>query len=796
MAEATNQIGQYGNTPPLGRREDARDTIPSTASAVPNPQRMTDWELRALLDSEKMDALAPTQASVLSYERERAMRYYLGDMEREMPSMEGRSKAISSDVMDTVEGLLPDLMSVFAGSDEVVKFEPVGPEDVQAAQQETDYVNHVFMQQNPGFLILYNFIKDSLLSKNGFIKVWTETETKQNRFTFYDQPDDALALIAANPDLQIIAHSEKQTPFGTLHDVAVSQTKNIKRHKVCCIPPEEVGISRNCRSFADCGYAFHQSAKAVAALIDMGYDPDVVRDLPTYSQTTAHLTNMEALARDTVKESQMHGAGDEGMNAANRQVLVIEHYIRMNYEGDGIARMYLVVTGEQNRYLTRDGEIDIREIDAIPMATMSPIPQPHRFYGRSVADMVIEIQQVKTAILRSMLDNMYMSTNPRPMVYENASGPQTLDDLLVMRPGMPIRAKTQGAIEWQVVPNIAEQALPVMQFMDSLREWRTGVSRQGQATDPNQLQNQVATIANQMFNASQAKVKMIARIFAETGIRDLFILLHKEIRRYGDQQQTVRLRNQWTTVDPTQWRDRDDMTVNVGLGTGSKAERLSQLQMLVNAQKEAVQIGLVSKENFYNSAKAMTTLMDLKDPDMFFVSPNAPPSQDPAAQPLPPPPNPEQAKNQADMAMNAQKMQFEQAKAKADMEREQADTQSQITIANVKADLETRLKLLEAEIKQREHVWDMERQAAQHNAQMEAHAKKMQEQPAAAVEIRHNGKEMAQPMADVVNTLGQHLTNLLNSHTETITHALAQHAAPKRIRKVGNGEYVTEPVTH
>jgi hypothetical protein len=729
------------------------------------------------------------------------MRYYLGDMQRELPSLDGRSAAISSDVMDTVEGLMPDLMGIFAGSDDVVRFEPVGPEDVQAAQQETDYVNHVFMQQNPGFMILYQFIKDSLLSKNGFCKVWTETENKATKYTFYDQPDDAFAMIATNPEVQIIAHTEKMTPLGPLHDVQVTANKQIKRHRVMCIPPEEFGISRNCRDMAQCGYCYHQTAVAVAVLINQGYDPDVVRNLPSYSQTTAHLTNMEALARDTVKESQMHGAGDEGMNAANRQVLVIEHYIRMNYEGDGRSRLYRIVTGELNAFITRGGDIDITEIDAIPITTMSPVPQPHRFFGRSVADLVIEIQQIKTAILRSTLDNMYMSVMPRPVVYESNSGPQTLDDLLVMRPGMPIRAKNPGAIEWQEVPNVTSFALPMMQFMDSLREWRTGVSRQGQAMDPNAIQNQVATIANQMFNQGQAKVKLLARIFAETGIRDLFALLHKEIRKYGDQQQTVRLRNQWVTVDPTQWKDRDDMTINVGLGTGSKAEKLAQLQMLIQAQTQAVQIGLVSKENFYNSAKAMTSLMDLRDPDMFFVSPNAPPSQDPNSQPLPPPPNPEQAKTQADVVANQQKMQIEQQKAQSDVQREVAQAQSQIAIANRKAELETQLALLNAEIKQREHAMDMEK----HNAQMELHARKMMtttgggnngdgDGARASIEVKHGADQIVEPMADIVARLAQHLGSQQQAHTQMVLDALAQHGKPKRIKKVGNGEYVTETV--
>src|SRR5262245_47835128 len=165
-------------------------------------RRMTDSELRALLDAEKSDALAGIQASTLSGERERAMRYYLGEMDRDLPPGEGCSRAVSTDVSDTVEGLMPDLMEIFAGGDDVMRFEPVGPEDVQAAQQETDYVNHVFMQKNPGFLVLYSFIKDALLSKNGFVKVWTEEESREEKITNYDQPDDALALILQKPEYQ------------------------------------------------------------------------------------------------------------------------------------------------------------------------------------------------------------------------------------------------------------------------------------------------------------------------------------------------------------------------------------------------------------------------------------------------------------------------------------------------------------------------------------------------------------------------------------------------------------------
>ena len=182
-----------------------------------------------------------------------------------------------------------------------------------------------------------------------------------------------------------------------------------------------------------------------------------------------------------------------------------------------------------------------------------------------------------------------------------------------------------------------------------------------------------------------------------------------------------------------------------------------------------------------------------KDVDSYFLDPSKPPEQNnPASQPIPPPPDPNAAKNQADMANNQAKMQLEQSKAQVDQEREAAQAQSEIAIANQKFELEKQLKLLDAEIAARKHQMEMES-----NAQKMALAnQKAQQGPRAAVEIKHNGQEMAQPMADVVTTLGTHLTNLLDRHTATITGALAAHSGPKRIRKTGNGEYITEPVVH
>jgi hypothetical protein len=517
-------------------------------------------ELKAMLAAERADALSAMQASKLSAERTDAMDYYLGDMAKDMPAPDGRSRAVSTDVADTVEGLMPSLMEIFAGSDEVVRFEPTGPQDVASAEQETDYVNHVFMQRNPGFLVLYSFIKDALLSKVGIVKVWWETRAVEERETYLDQTDEAFALIVSDPDVEVVAHTERPDPaklsaeegdpaklalepngsaapvgpaeqgdpddesapaIPMLHDVVVVASRTAAQARVEGVPPEEFGISREARSLRDCGYCFHEVIKRAEELIADGFDADAVRKLPTYSG----LTNTEELARDTVDEHL--AAGDDSLNEANRAVLVTEHYVRMDYAGDGKASLYRVTTGgEAGEILTRDGEPDIEPQDVIPFAAMTPVIMTHRFFGRSIADLVMDIQRIKTALLRAILDNAYLAVNPRVEVSEAHATETTLDDLLVSRPGGVVRTRQPGGINWQTVPAIAAEVFPVLQYADATREWRTGVSRQSQGLDANALQSQTATAAVQVYNAAQARMKLIARIFAETGIRDLFSLLH------------------------------------------------------------------------------------------------------------------------------------------------------------------------------------------------------------------------------------------------------------------------------
>jgi hypothetical protein len=490
------------------------------------------------------------------------------------------------------------------------------------------------------------------------------------------------------------------------HDVTIVTTRNFAQAKVLGVPPEEFGIERGARNIRDCNYCFHEVVtKTESQLIAEGFDEGQIKSLGDYTGNT----EIETLARDTVWEHFSTTAG--GVNSAVRLVRITEHYVRMDYEGSGRPCLYQVMTGgDQGEILRKDGRECITPFDAIPFATTTPVPITHRFFGRSIADLVMPLQREKTALKRGALDNLYLHNNPRVEVAESNAGPNTLDDLLVSRPGGVVRTKTAGGLNWQVVPDITSSVYPMLQYLDAELETRTGLAKQTQGIDADALQNQSATAVAQVFSASQMRIKLIARIMAE-GVRDIFALLHGTIREHGQQQQTVRLRNAWINIDPRDWKARDDMTINVGLGAGGKAQQFAQVMALANIQKQLVaggKVNLVGDRELYNTAAELTKIMGHKNPDRFFSDPTAinPQTGQLLHPPLPPPsppPDPKplalQARVQADQVAASHKAQIEQQKAQNDAIHQQVKTQAEIELAKIKAMLDAKMAMLDAHLK-------------------------------------------------------------------------------------------------
>lgn len=660
---------------------------------------MRSDELIAVLVAEKQDALAGANASKLADERQRAMNYYNGDMSADIPAEQDRSKAVSYDVADTVEGLMPSLMEIFCGGDEVVKFSPVGPEDEEQAEQETAYINHVFMQKNPGFIITYSFIKDALLQKNGIVKIWWEEKEDEERQTYTGIDDDVYALFAADETVQIVEHTEYPASMEgstATHDVTIVYSRKYGCCRVEPVPPEEFGCSRAAKLGQPLDYSYHEVRKTQAALIKQGFDPEQIKKLPTATFDTTG----EATARDTVDESS-EGGKDE-TNRANRFVVVTEHYVMLDYEDDGKARLYRVTTGGDDanmEVLKRrgdDGKLvdDIVPVDFDPFAAITPFIVTHRFFGKSAADLVIEIQRIKTSLTRGMLDNIYAANNQRLEVAESTAHPKTLEDILDNRIGGVIRTRAPGGII--PVPNqpIGDFVFPMVEYYDQVREWRTGVTRQGQGLDPDALQNIGEQAVIRAQNAAMEKTKLIARIFAETGFKDLMWKIHATVRKHETHQPTARLRNKWVTVDPREWKRRDDLTASVGLGSGSKSEQLAFWSNEVASQMEALNTntGLTSPDKIFNALKRRMELAGERNAERYWTNP--------AEEPPPEPPkSPEEMKVEGELQLKQAELQANQQAQAAKMQSDQEIAQQKAAgdMAKMQAEFALKARQMQAE---------------------------------------------------------------------------------------------------
>ena len=600
---------------------------------------------------------------------------------------------------------------------------------------------------------------------------------------------DALTPVAA---LQAMPPEQ---PKPITHDVTIVTTRKLAQAKVLGVPPEEFGIERGARDIKTCNYCFHEVVtKTEAQLIDEGFDEEQIKALSPYNGNT----EIETLARDSVQEHFTYGA--DSVNSAARLVKITEHYVRMDYEGNGRPCLYQVITGgDQGDVLRRDGKPSITPFDAIPFAATTPVPVTHRFFGRSIADLVMPVQREKTALKRGALDNLYLHNNPRVEVAEANAGPNTLDDLLVSRPGGVVRTKTAGGLNWQEVPDITGSIYPMLQYLDAEIETKTGITKQGQGIDANALQNQSATAVAQVFSASQMRTKLIARIIAE-GVRDMFALLHGTIRKHGQQAQTVRLRNQWIEVDPRNWKTRNDMTINVGLGSGGRAQQFAQLMALAGIQEKLLAGGkanLVDDTNLFNTASEIAKVMGHKNADRFFNDPQAtdPKTGQLLHPPLPPPPDPklaiEQFKAQSAQAAAEHKAQLEQSKAQTDALHQQLKAEADIQIAKVKAELDAKIAILNAHMKAAEVEQKIQHNEHQHHAKMaeaalgmvataHAHDAKMQQQakPAASIEIKHGGEE--------VKALGQKV----DAQHQILTDLVKQISRPKKVIRDKTGKAV------
>jgi hypothetical protein len=537
----------------------------------------------------------------------------------------------------------------------------------------------------------------------GTMKAYWQEEIEEEDETIEGMDDLQIAQlmqqVEASENLEVVAHSETEVldeaglPVALSHDVTIRRTINKSRVVLENIPPEEFVVSADARSLEDARMKSHRTIKTVGELIDMGFDREVVESLPTFVD---HEASRERQARESATGNDMN-EHDPMM----REVAVHQGIIRCDYDGTGIKDWYFTAGG--------NGEatelLEIVEYDyQVVFADFCPNPLPHLFFGRCPADELSEIQKIKTVLTRQMLDNLYLSNTPQREVVSNLI--ERVEDLATFAPGAPILVKQPGAIREIGVPFMAQHALTALQYFGGEAEARTGISRASMGLDPEVLQNQSATAANIANSAAQGKVEMIARIWAQTGLRKLYRGIFHILKRYQDFPRIVRVGSTKKTVDPRAWEmlEDADVVISTGLGTGTRERDLAMLAAIANSQKEVLlTMGpnnpMVSLGQYVHTQRKMVEAAGLPDPDQFWREiPDdfQMPQQEPQA-------DPKMMEAQAKMQMEGQKLQAEmqlqreKMAQELEMQREKIRMEHEAMMARVEMERQAALEKLSLE---------------------------------------------------------------------------------------------------
>lgn len=680
---------------------------------------MNEQEILAAIKSEAANTIGTSDNdSELGKQRSKAIDYYHGKMD-DFPALPGWSKVTMRDVFETVEAALPDLLEVFASTEDVMEFEPESEEDVKKAQEETDVVNHVFYQQNSGFLVLYTFMKDALQAKNGFVKTWWEDRVADEIEEYFGQSDEELAILQSDDAVEITEQEtikEKTGEFAPkiiidengqpsageeveiiniTHNVTVKRSKDSSQVRVQAIPPEEVAISREALSLQTAALVRHVPKNVTrTTLLEMGIDKAKVESLTSLDMKN---DTEESTARDTLHQDDIK---NDTNNRSMQKVDVADNYIRIDANGNGKAELWHVMTGSDDTVL-----LSKTRITRVPISTITPIIEPHQIFGLSLADLVMDLQRIRTFLVRAALDNAAATNNQRPVISTDNTAPSTMDDLLMNRPGSPILVKgdARAALSYATNNIIAPEMVGLTQYFDTVRTERTGIQRFGQSMNPDAVRKDISATEFAGTQADSLKsIKLIARIFAETGMKDMFINIHHALKSHsGDKKLSLRLNGSFTDVDPRSWINRTDMQVNVGLGTGTKAEQIGQLGQILEQQKIAFATqgnrdgALVTLAQIRHTLARIVTLQGFKTADAFFNEID----EDRVEPEQTEEPNTEVMKIQMEAANNKEKNQIEHQKnqTNAQITLNDNDQDRQVKIFQITQELQLKAKSLDQE---------------------------------------------------------------------------------------------------
>lgn len=686
-----------------------------TGYTLPQNEPMDDAEFRYIV----FQAIEDSQTYIDSYlapEREQAMSYYLGDEFGN--EEEGRSRVVLTEVRDTVLAMLPSLLRIFTGGDKVIEFVPKNAEDVEGAEQATDLINYVFMQENPGFRILHDAMKDALILKTGVLTWYKIDEESVEYYDYSGLMPEEIALLTSDPDVSVESMTEVIDMITGMNktDLRIRRVKRTPRYVVECIPPEQFLIDNEATSIDDAIYVARRKLATISELVSMGYDRQEIEE---NAGTGGFDMNNEVLVRNPADQS-FFGL-TQTTDETTDKVFYVESYIRADRDGDGIAELHKVCSIGNGAYILHS-----EVVQKAPFALLAPDPTPHTIFGQSIADQTMDIQLIKSSIMRNTLDSLAQSIHPRTVVVENQVN---MADVMNVETGAIIRARAPGMVAPLATPFVGQQALGVMAYLDEVKTQRTGISRASQGLDADVLQSSTRAAVQAQLSSSQERIEMIARLFAD-GLKRCFQGLLALVIQHQDKAKIIRLRNKFVPIDPRGWDASMDMVVNIALGRGSDEQRMGALAQIIGQQKEVIQTygpynPLVDLAQLRQSLAQATQLAGFQDPSQFWkeINPQEVQAFMQQMQMGANKPDPAQLlaqveaeKTKADILINAAKQELERQKAaaQADLERDKLYVEALLKAAEIQAKYGTQvdMALIKAEVdRQRAEIQAMFRTA-------------------------------------------------------------------------------------
>jgi len=652
------------------------------------PEQMDEYQLNSIVSSEIRDSLNHFDQE-FSQERIRAMDFYLGEpMGNEV---EGRSQVVSTEVSDTIEAIMPNLMRVFTANDKYVRFNARTAEDTERAEQISDYVNYVINHDNQGYKILYNWFKDALMFRLGVVKYYYDEQEDVREEEYENLNETELAALLSNPDMEVIGVIEEEAgayaedeetgemmPMDMSYSLKVRVKESKGKIRIENVPPEEFLVNRRATSLEEAHFVAHRTVMTVSDLVAMGYDKDVVE-----KYAGSHSLDVDEERSNRFQDLEAT-TGIDAADPALAEVIYYECVMKVDYDGDGIAELRRICAIGEGA----DEILHNEPFDHVPFAVVTPIMMPHRLIGRSIYDMTEDLQVIKSTLLRQYLDSVYTSTLPRMGIVE---GMVNIDDVLDGTAGGIIRMRQQGMVQPITGTPVGGEVRPLMDYIDNLKEQRTGMSKASQGLDANALQSTTASAISATVRGAQVKLESYARTMAETGVKDLFRGILHLVTKYDQKPRIIRLRNNFVPIDPREWHSEFDVVVQVGLGTADDEQKIAFLTQIASKQEQILmQLGannpVVTMAQYVNTLRSIAEVGGFKDADQFFNSPEQiammeqqmaqqPPQQDQMAQ----------AELQAEIALKREKMMME-----IELEREKMQMELELRRQELAAEAELR----------------------------------------------------------------------------------------------------------